>query len=371
MTTISLNPSGFDAKMIRPPAGGGMPMDGRAQADAAALGPADPGTDISIVIVSWNARQYLRECLQSLRMATGKLSAEIIVVDNASSDGTADMVRSEFPEVQFIDTGNNLGFSCGNNLGVKLAKGKYICLVNPDVNVPPSCLPKMFSFMQQNPGIGLLGPKMLDADGIARRSGMRFPTLWGVLLRSLAADTWMKGRASSANWLMNDFQFDQLRDMDVLNGWFWMARREAVSHVGLLDVNFFMYGEDMDWCKRFHENGWRVVFYPEAEATHYGGGCSANDPLRFSVEQQRANLQYWKKYHGRISLLLYAVAVWLGHAVRLTGWSLIGLAKSSARTRARYEVKHNFECMRRTFDFPAKAPAEKLIGETNARVREG
>lgn len=369
MTILSRDSKASVAESTHAPRTGSVDLGAGETLGGSCLGRADTGTDISIVIVSWNAKKYLAECLGSLRSATGELSAEIIVVDNASSDGTADMVRSDFPDVQIVDTGNNLGFSRGNNLGVKLARGKYICLINPDVNVPPSCLPKMYSFMEQNPGIGLLGPKMLDAGGVARRSGMRFPTFWGVLLRSLAADTLLKGRAGSGNWLMKDFQFDQLRDMDVLNGWFWMARREAVNRVGLLDEGFFMYAEDLDWCKRFHENRWRVVFYPDAEATHYGGGCSANDPLRFSVEQQRANMQYWKKYHSRISLLFYAIAVWLGHAVRFVGWGLTGFAKPSARERARFEVKHNFECMRRMFDFAAIQPVEKLSREAN--VREG
>jgi GT2 family glycosyltransferase len=370
MNITSSNSNVLDANGAEALRSRGASVDAPSSFAAGCLGPADPGTNVSIVIVSWNAREYLAECLWSLRSATAELSAEIIVVDNASSDGTAEMVRSRFSECRFIETGANMGFARGNNIGLKTAKGKYICLINPDVNVPPECLAKMISFMEQNPGIGLLGPKMLARDGLARRSGMRFPTLWNVFLRSIGADKLLKGKAGSGNWLMNDFHFDQLRDMDVLNGWFWMARREAVNRVGLLDEDFFMYAEDMDWCKRFHSKQWRVVFYPDAEATHYGGGSSASDALRFSVEQDRANMQYWKKYHNRKSLLFYIAAIWIGHAVRFIGWGLIGLAKPSTRSRARFEVKNNVACMRRIIDFASATPVDKLRPEPNAQVRE-
>src|ERR1700722_20068141 len=186
-------------------------------------------TDLSIVIVSWNTKKYLQECLTSLRAMDGNLSMEIIVADNASTDGTPEMLRAQFPEVILVETGANLGFAGGNNAGLKHASGKYICLINSDVNVPPDCLPKMHSFMEQNPSIGLLGPGMLYTDGRVHRSGMRFPTLWNLLLRALFLDVLLKRFSFFGGFLMKDFQFDRTTDIDVLNGWFWMARREALN----------------------------------------------------------------------------------------------------------------------------------------------
>ena len=302
-------------------------------------------TDLSIVIVSWNAKKYLEECLGSLRALDADLSVEILVVDNASTDGTPEMIRNQFPHVRLIETGANLGFARANNVGIKLGSGKYVCLINSDVNVPPDCLPKMYRYMEQQPAIGLLGPKMLGPDGRTRRSGMRFPTIWNTFLRALAVDSLFKGSGIFGGLLMADFQFDQIKDMDVLNGWFWMARREALDQVGLLDERFFIYGEDIDWCKRFHLAGWRVVFCPEAEAVHYGGASSSNAPLRFFIEMQRANLQYWEKYHGRISRFFYVLAVWLNHVIRATGWGFVYLAQRSSRTRALVKVKQNLACM--------------------------
>lgn len=307
--------------------------------------------DISIVIVSWNTAKYLHECLTSLRMVDANLSIEFIVVDNASTDGSPEMVRTQFPEVRLFESGANLGFAGGNNIGLKVATGKYICLINSDVNVPPDCLPKMHCYMEQQPTIGLLGPGWLQMDGRLHRSGMRFPTLWHVFLRTLFLDSLFRGSRFFGGFLMKDFHFDRTTDIDVLNGWFWMARREALNQVGPLDERFFMYGEDLDWCKRFHLAGWRVVFYPEATALHYGGASSKNAPARFLVEKQRANLQYWKKYHGRISLFFYLLIGCLGYAIRLMGWSVVYLTQRSSRHRAEIEVQQYLKCLRWTFNF--------------------
>jgi GT2 family glycosyltransferase len=309
-----------------------------------------PVTNLSIIIVSWNTKKYMEECLTSLRTIDGNLSAEIIVVDNASADGTPEMIRTQFPEVKLIETGANLGFAKGNNVGIKEATGEYICLINSDVNVPSDCLQKMYSYMEQQPTIGLLGPGMLRTDGRVHRSGMRFPTLWNIFLRALFLDSIFKGTGLFGGFLMKDFHFDQTRDMDVLNGWLWMARREALNKVGPLDDRFFMYAEDVDWCQRFHLAGWRVVFYPDAKALHYGGASSANAPSRFNVEMQRANLQYWKKYHGRISLFLYLLIGCLSYVVRAVGWAVVFLTKKSARSRANTEVKQYLKCIRWVFD---------------------
>jgi GT2 family glycosyltransferase len=308
-------------------------------------------TDLSIVIVSWNTKKYLEECLTSLRTIGGNLSVEIIVVDNASTDGSPDMVSTQFPEVRLIESGANLGFAGGNNIGIQKASGNYICLINSDVNVPPDCLSKMHGYMEQQPTIGLLGPGMLQTDGRLHRSGMRFPALWSVFLRALFLDSLFKRSSIFGGFLMKDFQFDRTRDMDVLNGWFWMARREALNQVGLLDERFFIYAEDLDWCKRFHLAGWRLVFYPEARALHYGGASSANAPSRFLVEKQRANLQYWKKYHGRTSLIFYQLFGCLNYAIRTAGWGVVYLIRRSSRHRAHVALKQYLECLRWALDF--------------------
>ncbi|MHB8754117.1 MAG: glycosyltransferase family 2 protein [Candidatus Acidiferrales bacterium] len=303
-------------------------------------------SDLSIIIVTWNVRKYAEECLTSIYAQKCDASFEVIVVENASTDGTAEMIREQFPQVKLIANSENLGFARANNIGMEFADGKYLCLINPDVSLPSDCLSNMYRYMETQPTIGLLGPKMRLGDGKVGRSGMRFPTIWNSFLRALALDSLFKRATRFKGLLMADFQFDYTRDMDVLNGWFWMVRREAVNQVGPLDEHFFMYGEDIDWCKRFHLAGWRVVFYSDAEAIHYGGASSANAPVRFFIEMQRANLRYWKKYHGLASTFLYLAAVSLNYFIRTIGWIVVYLADKSWRSKALFEVKRNAACIR-------------------------
>ncbi len=301
--------------------------------------------DLSIIIVSWNAKNYLQECLTSLHAAEGDLRLEIIVVDNASSDGSPELIRAHFPEVKLIETGANLGFAKANNLGLKIAAGRYIALINSDVNVAADCLSTLLQYMEQSPTIGLIGPRMMGAKGEVRRSTMKFPNLWDGFVRAMALDTLFKGTGLFRGFLNFDLNFEQVQDVDVLNGWFWMTRREAVQQVGGLDEQFFMYGEDMDWCQRFHKAGWRVVFFPEAESIHYGGASSANAPVRFYVEMQRANLQYWKKHHNRASLLCYWLLIGLNDLMRTIGYGLVYFWKRSAHSKALLEIQRNLAAL--------------------------
>lgn len=301
--------------------------------------------DISIVIVTWNAKQYVEDCLTSLCDRDNTMSTEIIVVDNASTDGTADLIGKQFPHIQLIVNTCNLGFSRANNIGITLATGRYICLINPDVQVPPDCLSKMYEYMEEAPTIGLLGPQMRGPHGEIRRSCMRFPTLRNSFLRAMALDSTFGKTGRFGGSLMTDFQFDTMKDVDVLNGWFWMARREAVDQVGPLDERFFMYGEDIDWCKRFHSTKWRVVFYPGANAIHYGGASSSNAPVRFYVEMQRANLQYWEKHHSHISLLFYLLTACLNHASRVIGYGCVYLIRRTARPEVSFKIRRSCACI--------------------------
>jgi GT2 family glycosyltransferase len=274
---------------------------------------------LSIVIVSWNCRGHLEECLFSLRGQT-PLHTEVIVVDNASNDGTAEMVREVFTEVQFIQNESNLGFAKANNIGIRASRGQFLALINADVKVLQGCLELTLAAMGAEPSIGVLGPAMIGRDGIVHRSGMRFPSLWNCTCDAFALHKLFGRRALFGGQAMADFDWHTRRDVEILNGWFWMIRREALNEVGLLDEDFFMYGEDMDWCKRFYDAGWRIVFEPEAASIHYGGGSAEQAPTRFYLEMQRANLQYWSKHHARLTVPLYTAILFVHHLVRLVGY---------------------------------------------------
>jgi GT2 family glycosyltransferase len=278
--------------------------------------------DISIVIVSWNARAYLEECLHSLRECHSSRSIEIVTVDNASTDGSPEMVATEFSEVTLIRNNSNFGFAKANNIGVRAASGQYIALINSDVRVLPNCLDRLADFLDRNPGVGNVGPRILNHDLSLQSSCRKFPTLWNNFCEASGLHRIFPRLPFFSTEHMLYFAHDRVRTVDVLVGCFWMLRREAWENIGVLDENFFIYAEDVDWCRRCWNVGWKVAFCPEAEAVHYRAASSANDPARFAVEQQRAVLRYWDKYHGWASCLGIRGILLSRHMLRY----LLGLA---------------------------------------------
>ncbi len=264
--------------------------------------------DLSIVIVSWNARSHLVNCLKSIEDTGSGLAYEVIVVDNASSDGSPEAVRQGgFRNVRLVETDANLGFAKGNNIGIKLGSGRYYCLINSDVVVLPGCLREMLSFMETDPAIGLAGPRLLNGNGNYQTSCREMPRLGNQLARALFINTSLADR---------NYKSDSSAEVELLAGSFWVARREAVAQVGLLDERFFFYAEDIDWCKRFHQAGWSVCFHPHARAVHFGNASSDTAPDRFNLELQRASLQLWQKYNGRLGTAAYLLICILRHVLR-------------------------------------------------------
>jgi GT2 family glycosyltransferase len=303
-------------------------------------------TMLSIIIVTWNAKGYTLECLQSLFAPPLAISAEIIVVDNASSDGTPEAIRRQFPEVRLMENEKNLGFARANNIGLAASRGQYVCLVNSDVVIPPGCLESMLLHLQANPDIGVLGPKMLGPDGGVGFSVMRLPTVWNTLCCALGLHGIFPRSALLGGFMMSGYPYDAVDDVEVLTGWFWMIPRAALEKVGGLDEQFFMYGEDIDWCCRFLKAGWRVVFYPGSEALHYGAASSANAPTRFYIEMRRANLQYFRKHAGRLRTFGYRLTTWVHELARVLGYSVVYCFNQSRRPEAAFKVGQSLSCIR-------------------------
>jgi hypothetical protein len=302
--------------------------------------------DLSIIIVIWNGKQYARECLDSLRNYQDDPTVEIIVVDNASSDGTPALVRQGFPWVRLIENSANLGFAKANNIGMVASTGKYVCLVNSDVRVPPDCLPRMQAYMEANPAVGMLGPQMLCLDGSIGRSYLRFPTLWRGICDAFALRRIFRSSETLNGIEMTDFNNSETAEVDVLNGWFLMVQRKALEQVGLLDEQFFMYGEDIDWSYRFHKAGWKRVYFSGASAFHHGGASSAVAPTRFYIEMRRANLQLCKKHYGSLSALGHIAVTCIHELIRVTGYCLIGIARKSERSLAVAKTRRSLASIR-------------------------
>jgi GT2 family glycosyltransferase len=299
---------------------------------------------LSVIIVNWNGSGFLRKCLSSLRQSTVSIK-EIIVVDNASEDGSQEMVLSEFPEVTLIQCNKNLGFARANNIGLERASGANLALINSDVVVHPNCLEKLTELLDRYRDIGLIGPELYGADGNLQRTYRTLPNLWTALCRSFALDTILDKWALFSGKKVRTVIDDGLLEVDVLSGCFWVARRAAVSQVGGLDEQFFFYAEDLDWCKRFREAGWKIAHAQVARSIHLGGASSANAHLRYSIEIVRANLSYWKKHFGWLGQIAYYVLSVIHHLTRLCVQTIKSLVKTDSHEAA-FKRNRSFVCLR-------------------------
>jgi hypothetical protein len=302
--------------------------------------------DISVVIVAWNARDYLKLCLESLEASPPRRSMEILVVDNASADGTAEMVQAGFPHVKLIKSGENLGFAKGNNVAIRQCQGRYICLVNPDVQVLPGCLDALADFLDQHPQVGNVGPRVFNPDMTQQSTCRRFPTLWNNFCSATGLATTFKTSRIFAGEHMFYFAHDRTLAVDVLVGCFSMIRRESFEAVGLLDERLFMYGDDVDWCRRAWKAGWQVVFFPGARAIHDRGSITAPYPVRFAAAQQKSILYYWSKHHSIFGVLGIRTIMLFHHVVRYTVALLAGLVHPKRRKQADVRKQVSAACLR-------------------------
>jgi len=241
--------------------------------------------DLAIVIVNYNTRDLLRRCLRSLPPAAGALSYEVLVVDNCSPDGSAAMVRGEFPWVRLMESDHNGGYAYANNLGLRaLGYGtsetmavypRYVLLLNPDTEVPPQGLAQMVAFMDAHPDVGVAGPKLVRQDGSLDKACRRsFPTPAVSFYRLSGLSRLFPRSRRFGRYNLTYLDENTQADVDAVVGAFMLLRHEALAQAGLLDEAFFMYGEDLDLCYRIKQRGWRVVYYPAVTVLHVKGAAS-------------------------------------------------------------------------------------------------
>ena len=262
---------------------------------------------LSIVIVNWNTRDILAACLRSIRVTAGDIAPEIIIVDNASTDGSPDMVSSEFPEFTVIRNEENLGFAAANNIGIPRARGRYVMLLNSDAELTPGSASRMIEYMERHPDVGLIGPKLVSSDGTLQINGQKFPTLVREILGVLHAPRFFPGLAK-LGWGREDF--DANAEVDSLAGACMLARREVVDMVGGLDERFFMYFEDVDWCRRIKKAGWRVHYLGEVQIVHGWALSAAKQGIVKSHGMLHESRHlYFRKHHGAVQgLIIRAVS---------------------------------------------------------------
>lgn len=228
-------------------------------------------TRVSVIIVSWNVRDLLRACLASLSRSAGDFVLEIFVVDNNSADKSAQMVEQEFPQVKLIANKENFGFAAANNQAIRQASGDYLLLLNPDTEVSSQTIAQSIIFMQENERCGVMGPKLLNEDKSVQPSIRRFPTVWPILLMFLKIPKLIPSLAPINRYLATDFDYNKKQSVDQVMGAFMFIRRDVLDKVGLLDEDFFIWFEEVDFCRRVVDAGFQVMYAPNIETIHYGG----------------------------------------------------------------------------------------------------
>lgn len=279
-------------------------------ASAAIIEEARP--DISVIVVNWNTREYLAECLASIvadsgvalagndaaAVQPGQISAEVIVVDNASNDGSTAMVTAQFPQVRLLVNNRNLGFAAANNQAIAQARGRVLFLLNPDAYIRPGALQALVRFLQRRPQAAAVGPKVLNPDGTWQAAVFRFPTLWDLFCEAVFLSVLFPRSRLFARKEIGGFKRNRVREVDWIQGCALAIRREVWDAVGPFDEGYWMYVEELDWCRRASQQGYHLYFTPAAQVVHYGKRATAKARASVLPLGFRSHFRYFRKFDG-------------------------------------------------------------------------
>ncbi|MFW5697152.1 MAG: glycosyltransferase family 2 protein, partial [Fimbriimonadaceae bacterium] len=254
-----------------------------------------PDFDLSITVVNWNVRDDLRACLQSLRQLEGEGSFEVIVVDNASADGSAEMVREEFPEVTLYALDQNLGFAAGHNYALDRRNGFHAALINPDTVAHPGLVRSVLGYFHEHPEVGIIGPKVLNPDGSLQYSCRRFPNPVAAAFRNTILGRLFPNNRFTREYLMTDWEHETERPVDWVSGCALFVRGEVLDAIGGLDADYYMYCEETDFCLRAHKAGYQVMYVPSGQITHAIGKSTDKVANKMIVRFHRSMLRYYRK----------------------------------------------------------------------------
>ena len=252
----------------------------------------------TFAIVNWNTRDLLDACLASIFAARGEFAIQVLVADNASQDGSAEMVEQKYPRATLVRTGGNIGFARGHAALLPHGRGAYYVLVNSDVRLLPGCLEIVHQRMTANPEIGILGCRIIGPDDRVQPSCRRFPGLGYQFLEASGLSRLFPRNGILNAYKMGDFKHDHSREVDQVMGAFFLIKDQVIREIGFLDPAFFMYYEEVDYCLRAREAGFRVFFEAEAAVRHLGGGSSRMVKVATIRRTMRSMRHYFKKHHG-------------------------------------------------------------------------
>jgi GT2 family glycosyltransferase len=310
--------------------------------------------ELSVIIVSYNTREMTLDCLRALHDELGDRSAEVWLVDNASSDGSAAAIRAAFPQVLLIENERNAGFGAANNQAMRQARGKFFLLLNSDAFPKPGAVAALIDYLREHPRTAVVGPRLLNADGSLQRSCYRFPTPLHVWSHNL----WVAA-VLPQHPVLGDYRrwaHDTERSVDWVIGACLLVRREAYEQVGGFDEAFFMYAEETDWQRRLRASGWEIAFTPEAEVTHLGGASGASEKERVREYFFGSLDHYTRKHHGLPGLVSLRLAMTIGCSMRALLWGLVLAGAPGRRAAAQKRVRTNSWLVLRQMSRPYRRP---------------
>ena len=294
--------------------------------------------ELTVSVVAYRTPELLRRCLSALFAERASVDMEVFVVDNASADETIDLVRAEFPWVRPIANTHNLGFGAAHNQALRHASGRYWLVLNSDAAPQPGSLRTLIDFMDATPSVAVCGPRLVYPNGQIQPSRRRFPTAPTLFFESTQIQRFWRDNAVLRRYYVTDVREDVIQDVDWIVGASLCVRASAAGEVGLFDERFFMYSEELDWCRRFRAAGWRVAYVPTAEVVHLEGGSSQADLVARDERFQTSKLAYTAKWHGPLLALLLRAYLVTEYAVRAAEEScklVLGSRPAERRERLR------------------------------------
>jgi GT2 family glycosyltransferase len=300
---------------------------------------------LSVILVNWNAGTELLDTLHALYQALAALSDfEVILIDNASTDGSAQTAAQKFPALTVIYNSTNLGFGAANNLGFAHASGRYILLVNPDLRMNSAALHVLLGFMETHPQAGTCGPKVLEADSatISPWCARRDPHPWDVFCEYAFLTKLFPRRRLFSGYVLGDWDHASNCEVNALTGACLLVRREVIEQIGGLDERFFMYGEDLDWCRRIRRRGWQVWYVAAAEVQHQGAHSTRQIDDRGSRWSLESYLRYFRTWGSGFELLRARLALSSGNLIRALIWLAIAVGRPRQFRYAVQRAAHYF-----------------------------
>jgi len=302
----------------------------------------DMTIDVSILIVNWNTVDMLYNCLESVYKETSGIKFEVIVIDNASSDKSVEMVREKFPDVILIENEVNCGFAAANNQGLEIAQGRYALLLNSDTVVLENAIAKTYTFAEANSEAAVVGCRVLNSDRKIQSSCFMFPSILNLCLSSTYLYKLFPRNRFFGRELLTWWDKNSINEVDCVSGCYMLVRKDAIDQAGVMDERFFMYFEETDWCYRFKKYGWKTLFTPEAEIIHLGGGSAEQVPVKMTLLLKGSMLLFFKKHNGILIYIAACLLIALFFFIRIPYWLLMSFSSQKDKKRKCLQTAYSY-----------------------------